>query len=202
MERSKKLFYDCEIINCIPSHYERSDPNYKYCDGWRDFENMGVSVIGIYLSWMESYQIIPGTQLGEFQLLVEEAEEIIGFNSINFDDNLLKANGVTIETTYDLLCETRIAAGMPPHFVKGLTRGGYSLNALAEANLGEVKTGSGELAPKLWQDGQFKEVADYCLNDVRLLVKLYMRRSGLKDPTNGKLLKLKNSSLENSNFLA
>ncbi|MGL4502417.1 MAG: hypothetical protein ACRCU2_25360 [Planktothrix sp.] len=56
-------------------------------------------------------------------------------------------------TTYDLLCEIPVAAGMPPHYVKGVTRGSYSLEALAKTNLGVGKSGSGVLAPQLWQQG-------------------------------------------------
>lgn len=188
---TKKLFYDCEIINCIPSYYEENNPKYKYCDGWHDFKNMGIAVIGTYISWLDIYQSYQGYEITAFQSLVNEADEIIGFNSINFNDNLLQANNISISTTYDLLCEVRVAAGMPPHYVKGLTRGGYSLGALAEINLGEGKTGSGELAPMLWQDGQQKQVVDYCLNDVKLLVELYNKKSCLKDPINLSLLELR-----------
>jgi hypothetical protein len=183
----KKLFYDCEIIKCIPNR-DYNDPKYQYCDGWEDFENMGISVIGAYANWVDLYFAFEGHQLTEFQRLVQEADEIIGFNSISFDDNLVRTNGIEIETTYDLLCEVRIAAGMPPYFVKGITRGGYSLGALAETNLGVGKTGSGELAPQLWQDGQRKKVVDYCLNDVKLLVELYNRRNSLKDPTDHSII--------------
>lgn len=181
------LFYDCEIIKCIPSR-DYNDPKYHYCDGWEDFQNMGISVIGAYASWLDSYFTLTQYQLKKFNELVMESDEIVGFNSISFDDNLIRANGMDVETSYDLLCEVRIAAGMPPFFVKGVTRGGYSLGALAEANFGTGKTGSGELAPQLWQDGEYQKVIDYCLNDVKLLVSLYERRKSLKDPTDGSLL--------------
>jgi hypothetical protein len=186
----KKLFYDCEIIKCIPSR-DYNDPKYQYCDGWQDFENMGVSVVGAYADWLQLYFTFENDQLSKFERLVQDADEIIGFNSICFDDLLIQANGIEIKTTYDLLCEVRVAAGMPPFFVKGITRGGYSLGAIAEINLGTGKTGSGELAPMLWQDGKREEVKNYCLNDVKLLVELYKKRSCLKDPTDGSLLELK-----------
>ena len=185
----KKLFYDCEIANCIPSTYEENDPNYKYCDGWHDFKGMGIAVIGVYLDWVDKYLSFEIHELAEFAAIANSVDEIIGFNSINFDDNLLQANGINIKTTFDLLCQVRIAAGMPPHFVRGVTRGGYSLGAIATANLDYTKTGSGELAPKLWQDGKRQQVIDYCLNDVKLLVDLY-RLDQLVDPTDGSIFKI------------
>jgi hypothetical protein len=91
----------------------------------------------------------------------------------------------------DLLCEVRVAVGMPPHYVKGVTRKGYSLNDLAQANLNIEKTGSGAIAPQLWQKGDKGKVIDYCLNDVMLLKELYQQRKQIIDPTNQNLLYLR-----------
>lgn len=187
----KLLFYDCEISKCIPSGY--INPKYEYCKGWGDFENMGIACIGTY-SWKFGYRAFLSEELEEFQKLVNTADEIIGFNSISFDDNLLKANGIKIRTTYDLLCEVRIASGQPPHYVRGRTRAGYSLKDLCRANLKRNKSGSGELAPQLWQDGQYEKVISYCLNDVSLLVALYEKRSVLRDPNSGEILFLRDGN--------
>lgn len=192
----KILFYDCEIANCIPDRFGMEDEQYKYCKGWSDYEGMGIACIGFYtnshdLLGESSYDYCLGNELDRFQYIADEADEIIGFNSIHFDDQLLKANGVKVTTTYDLLCETRVAAGMPPRYMKGVTRGGYSLEQLAKANLGRGKSGSGELAPKLWQDGKTKEVIQYCLDDVKLLFELWEKRSCLVDPTTGEILFLR-----------
>lgn len=168
----KILFYDVEIAKCIPDRYGNNDPKYQYCGGWQDYENMGIACIGVYTP-KYGYQIFICSDLDEFQALVDDADEIIGFNSISFDDCLLAAHGIRIKTTYDLLCEIRVASGQPPHYTPGQTRGGYSLERMAVANLVAGKSGSGELAPKLWQDGKYKEVFDYCLDDVKLLVELY-----------------------------
>ncbi len=178
----KRLFYDCEIIKCIPNQWEDNLPNYEYCDGWHDFPNMGISVIGAYIEWMDHYSAFTSNSFDMFQQVVNIADEIIGFNSLSFDDNLCHANGININTTIDLLCKVRVAAGMPPFFVQGVTRAGYSLNALATSNLEFQKSGSGELAPMLWQDGKRDEVIKYCLNDVKLLVELE-KLPFLIDPT-------------------
>lgn len=188
----KILFYDCEIANCIPGNYFKED-GYTYCKGWEDFKGMGISCIATYASW-KGYNIYLNHQLDELQDLINEADEIVGFNSIAFDDKLLEANGVNCKTTYDLLCETRIAAGMPPHYVPRVTRKGYALQDVSMANLDFGKSGHGALAPLLWQDGKFKQVIDYCLNDIELLIELYERRSHLVDPVNGSILLLRGGS--------
>lgn len=118
----KRLFYDCEIAKCIG--YTHS---YKYCEGWHDFENMGIAVIGVYAEWklpgqrLRAY-VNPSRKIAEalvklpkiekrrywrgfrrFEQLVSEADEIIGFNSISFDDNLCQSNDIDVKTTHDLL---------------------------------------------------------------------------------------------------
>jgi hypothetical protein len=65
------------------------------------------------------------------------------------------------------------------------------LAKLGQAN-GFPKTGSGELAPKLWQDGRFQDVIDYCLNDVKITNEiLHLGLKGkLIDPNTGRPLTL------------
>lgn len=188
----KILFYDCEIKNLIPDRYGYID-KYTYAKGWDDFEGMGIACVGTYATW-KGYGVFLSNQLEEFRQLVDECDILIGFNSISFDDRLLAANGVNIETTYDLLCEVRIASGQPPHYTRGVTRGGYALENLAKTNLGRGKTGTGSLAPQLWQNNQYEQVVQYCLNDVELLKELWERRSHIIDPTNGKILRLQGGS--------
>lgn len=208
----KLLMYDCEIINMIDDGRTARLPNYQYCDGWRDFNHMGISVIGTWRNFdvitVFGKTITVPLPLGKYEAFVNddtdfelndmecfakffslywESDKLIGFNSIAFDDRLINANlsaKSLIQTTFDLLCEVREAVGMPREYVYGKTRGGYNLNNLAVKNGLGSKTGTGELAPKLWQDGKQQQVIDYCLNDVKLLKQLYFKfQNGLmKDP--------------------
>jgi hypothetical protein len=93
--------------------------------------------------------------------------------------------------TYDLLCEVRAASGQPRQYTPRVTRGGYSLDALAKANLEISKSGRGDLAPKLWQRGEYGAVIDYCLRDVMLTKRLFEKRTHLVDPTDGSSLCLR-----------
>ena len=124
------IIYDCEIIRCIPPRDGIRNDDLAYCDGWHDYEGMGISVIGAY----------------------------------------------------------DYVTGQPPFYIPRKTRAGYSLDALALANLGQAKTGHGALAPELWQQGRYHEVIRYCLNDVWLTKQLFDKRKSLIDPTNGEKL--------------
>lgn len=187
------LIYDCEIVNCIPPRNRADcDSSLTYAGGWTSYAEMDISTICVYDYSTDAYRVFLEDNLGEFDKLVAEREIIIGFNSKFFDDKLCLVNDLKVETTYDLLSEIRVASGQPPGYVYGQTRKGYSLEALAKANLGIGKSGSGALAPELWQRGKFGTVISYCLNDVAITRKLFeLGLSGdLKDPTNGERLEL------------
>lgn len=186
--RSKRwLFYDCEIIKTIGYHSE-----YQWCNGWQDYESMGISCIATYSNWDNAYRIFSQETLDLFQKLVNKSNHIIGFNSLSFDDKLCAANRLEIKTNYDLLSQVWIAAGLPPTYTKGITTAGYSLEKLARANFGSGKTGSGELAPILWQQGKQQAVKAYCMTDVYLSVELLKLgwKGELVDPIKGEMLKL------------
>lgn len=184
------LIYGCEIINCIPTR-EPMDDRYTYCKGWEDFEGMKISVIGAYQSDFDRYGcwIDPGMTRCRDYIYVTKI--IIGFNSKNFDDRLMTANGMPIETNYDILEEVRIAAGWEADY-RSVPRGfSYRLDDIARAN-GMAKTGSGALAPMLWQDGKQQEVIDYAINDVKITKAILdLGLAGeLIDPNTEKLLQL------------
>lgn len=187
----KILIYDCEIIKCIPDRNGYQKPGLEYCTGWNDHKNMGISLIGAWLSWDNSIRIYPQSAFDKFQQIVNEADLIVGFNSISFDDKLCKANGIEIKTDYDLLSEVWAAAGMPRQYTYGVTCAGYKLENLAQANLKRGKSGSGELAPELWQRGKQWEVAKYLTDDILITKAIFQRRSQLIDPTNNFILCLR-----------
>jgi len=178
----KRLTYDCEILN---------DPTVY---GWRNYKALGITVIGCHADWLDSpliaFDCRSSQYLSEFQALVREADQIIGFNSISFDDELCRAHGVDIFTDIDLLCEIRLLSGQPAFYTPGLTRGGYSLGATCEANGLGQKSGHGAEAPLQWQGGEHQSVIDYCLHDVSLTRGLFDLWNGgeIVDPTNGELL--------------
>lgn len=195
------LIYDLEILKGIPSK-DDLDPQYSYCKGWDDFDNMGISVIGAwcsgfagfgegYHSFINHDSSIPGS-FPEFQELANAADAIAGFNSQAFDDQACAANGIQISTTYDLLREVYVAAGLNPWPNAFDDRyKGYGLGKLATANLGYGKSSRGDKAPLQWQRGDRQGVIDYCLLDVRITKELLDRRERLISPADGSELCLR-----------
>lgn len=182
----KILVYDCEIIKAVPIDYKNVEPiaGIEYCEGWKDFDNMGISVIGAYLSWEKEFiaftdeskvkktsKVLP---LSYFQDALNEADILVGFNHISFDNNLIRANGFEIPTDirhYDILVEMWSAVGLGPDFMFP-HHAGFSLDQTCKVNgIGE-KTGTGANAAVLWQRGHYQEVIDYCLHDVNLTLNL------------------------------
>lgn len=201
------LLYDLEIIKAIPPKHGQRNPELEYCNGWGDHANMGISVIGYamgeiisptHIAWDEpSYLIGDAYGLRSFEGLINPSvlnhqPLLTGFNSLNFDDKLMRANGGDVLTDYDLLVEARIAAYGSDDYRDAPVGHSYKLSVLAEAN-GLAKTGTGANAAEQWQRGQHQAVIEYCCHDVEITCKLL--NLGLKgrliNPNDGELLTLR-----------
>lgn len=155
------LVFDSEIKKAILGRGEEQIPGIEYCEGWKDFVGMGISVIGVYDFVDNKYRVFLEDNLNELQVLIEKREFCIGFNNENFDNKLLAAHGINIpeEKSFDLLKAIKEVTG---------TFKGLGLGAICEANFRTSKNGDGAFAPILWQQKQYGKVIDYCLNDVKM----------------------------------
>lgn len=187
------LVYDAETVRPVPPQQGDRKPGLEYCDGWDDYKGAGVSVVAAYSWSADCYFLYEREQLPEFQALVAVHDEVFGFHSLEFDDQLLAAAGCQVQTTYDVLCEIRAAAGFPRDWTKPVQPGepsrkgvSFSLELLAQLNLGYGKIGYGN-PPELWQQGHKAQVKARCLHDVKLLQKL-LELSGVVSGTEGRLL--------------
>ncbi len=186
------LVYDCEILKAIQGKNEPRHPGIEYCEGWRDFEGMGLSCIGAYDYQEGRYRMFLQDNFREFQILLESRQTLVGFNSISFDNPLITANGFTIPDgieQYDILVEIWKAAGLAPSF-RYPTHIGFGLDDCYACNFGARKSGHGGHAPVEWQRGNRGNVIDYCLNDVKLtvqLLNLIMTEGKIKSPKGGEL---------------
>ncbi len=140
----------------------------------KDFSEVGgrcnlhllkVSVVGIYDYSDGKYKAFEEKEIPQLEQILREASLIIGFNIKRFDFPVLQPY-----LSLDL--------GKVPYldimeeFVKA--RGHrISLVSLAQATLGEGKSGSGLEALRLYRMGDIKRLKDYCLDDVRLTKELY-----------------------------
>jgi hypothetical protein len=192
------LIYDCEIKKAIRRSSEQAIEGIEYCDGWHDYDNMGISCIVAYDAIESRYRVFCDDNMADFQKLVDRHDIIVGFNSLGFDNKLCAANGITVtrEKSYDLLAEVWVGAGLAPAY-QGPSHAGYGLDALCEVNLGMKKSGHGAVAPVQWQRGEIGAVIDYCVMDVNLTKELLnhvLVRGTVKSPKDGKILTVRRPS--------
>jgi hypothetical protein len=167
-----ELFYDLEIEKCIPDRKSVIDSRYRYCKGWTDFSGMGVSVIGFAIdNEPVSFEVRP---FDSFNRLLAYNPVVIGFNSKNFDDKVLNAQGIKIRTHIDLLDDLRYSAFGSTDWRRTPRGHKYSLGEIAKAN-GMQKLEDGVNAPELWQDGLKQRVIDYCMSDVEIMRNIYLK---------------------------
>lgn len=175
------LVYDCEIARCIPDSGTVPAEGLMYCAGWTDYAGMGVSIVGAYDSFTDAYRVFGTESLDAFREIAAQRDLLVSFNGQRFDDALLAAHGALPQggRYYDLYHQITLCRGREK---------GWGLGPLAQANLGEGKSGNGAQGPAMWQRGEHARVADYCLGDVRLLRRLFERvltTGGLTSPVDG-----------------
>lgn len=191
------IVYDIEIVKAIlPKSSDDVEEDIAYCKGWHDHANMGVSVIGCYDFDEDRYRVFLKDNFNDFKLLSYASNVQAGFNSIPFDNAVLRAADIVDipeGRSYDLLREIWLAAGLGAEF-KYPSHAGYSLDAVAKANNIGAKSSNGALAPIVWQRGQYGAVIDYCLQDVALtqkLIRKVMDTGWLTCPKTGNKLKVR-----------
>lgn len=121
---------------------------------------LGISVIGAYDSASDAFRSFRESEVFAFAKLLREADLVVGFNIIHFDLPVLQPY-IPLDTTklptLDLMRDLEHMLG---HRV--------SLDACAEATLGEKKSGHGLEAIQWYRQGKFDLLTKYCLDDVRL----------------------------------
>ena len=156
----KVITYDHEIAKPIP---EDEDGNANW-DAAKQGK-CGVSVVCLFDTSTSRYHVYDQHTIRECILHLNDADMLIGYNSIEFDTPALSA-----------VAKAPIAA---PQFdvLKGIWRalkrdgkshGGYRLGEVCERTLGLKKTLDGPRAPSLFASGRWGELVDYCINDVHL----------------------------------
>lgn len=193
------VVYDIEIEKAVPDRRDQIIPRIEYCQGWTDFQGMGIAVVTAYEYEHDRYRVFFADNLREFDKLQKSARMLVGFNSSRFDDLVLACNGVVIDPAkeLDLLVEIWKGAGIAvprerEDFIPKL-HGGYSLDKVAYINTGHHKTGSGAAAPVLWQQGKRGQVVDYGLSDcwlTKLVMDRVLEHGSLKDPKTGKAIEI------------
>jgi len=141
--------------------------------GRENLHLLEVSVIGFYSYNEDRFFVLNEHELDKLDALFAAAGLIIGFNIIGFDLPViakhLKTTDIKQLRILDLMDD-------PKNYLKFRP----SLSALATATLKKDKTADGLEAIKMYREGRMEELAQYCLEDVRLTRDLfdYGKREG------------------------
>jgi len=133
--------------------------------GGRKMHLLRVSVVGIYSYFNDKYTTFEEKEIPELEKIMKSTSLIIGFNIKRFDLPVLEPYlSIPIHSlpTLDIMEEVVRVTG---HRV--------SLNSVAQATLGEVKSGSGLDAIRLFREGKMEKLKRYCLDDVRITREIY-----------------------------
>lgn len=132
-------------------------------------EKLGVSVAGVYYrdaeKGEESYYGYREEEFPEMFKVFEQAERIVGFNSINFDMPALKpyyVGDLLAMPNLDLMVEIEKQVG---HRI--------GLDAVAKETLGVQKSGHGLDAIRYYHEKDWESLTKYCLQDVKITKELY-----------------------------
>jgi len=155
------LVFDVETVNFF------TDPEV----GWNNFEALKISVVSVYSYLEDKYYCFDEHELGALKELMRKARLIVGFSINRYDVPVLnlafkrvvgdELNLFSLERL-DLLDEIELVTGRR-----------ISLGLLAEANLGEGKSGQASEAGALYREGKIEELKAYCTKDVELTKRLY-----------------------------
>ena len=149
----REITFDIETANAFAS-FSRSD-----------LTQLDLSVIGIHDSETNEYTAYTQEELPKLWPILEQADVLIGYNSISFDVPILNKyypGDLTKIRSLDLMMEVYNVLGRR-----------LRLQNLAEATLKVGKSGDGLKAVEWWQQGLVEKVKEYCIQDVRVTRGLY-----------------------------
>lgn len=131
------------------------------------YRQLEVSFLGVYSYSQDKFFSFFEQDLSTFErILVTEQPTIIGFNSLHFDNRVVQPYfrqlNIASLPQVDILDDIYRALGFR-----------LKLESVAQATLGEGKSGSGLDAIRYYREGNLKALAKYCLDDVRITRDIY-----------------------------
>lgn len=184
MAQKNVIVYDLEI---------QKDPSIV---GWENTFELGLSSCVAYSYETKQYHFFGHTEEERIRCIeFLNGATCVTFNGIRFDSRVLLGNDRVIHpncettatvngklykwTNYDIYMKILQVLSGEKDCSKVLDnktfhgKGLYSLDTLCRRTLGISKNGDGALAPKLFQDGNFYELLQYNLQDVRMTKDLF-----------------------------
>lgn len=122
--------------------------------------DLNIAVVAVHDSLTDEYSYYLQEDFPKLWKILESSDMLIGYNSDHFDIPLLNKyfpGELTHIKSLDILKEIQAGLGRR-----------LKLDMVAEATLGENKSGSGLESIRWWNDGQIQKVCDYCVQDVKV----------------------------------
>lgn len=133
--------------------------------GGRNYEDLLVSVVGIYRYDNQSYECYLEKEIHHLENLLIDCELLIGFNHRKFDLPVLQRYLHMKGDEIPMLDIMEDIANTIGHRV--------SLDSVAQATLRVGKTGHGLDAIEFYRKGEWEKLKEYCLNDVKITKEVY-----------------------------
>jgi DEAD/DEAH box helicase domain-containing protein len=133
--------------------------------GWDQIHRLGLSAAVVLDTTSGLYTRYTEAEAGRLIDHLRSAGLVIGYNILRFDYRVLEpygGEGLAALPTIDLLDHLHRALGFR-----------LALDSVAEATLGEAKSGEGTLAVQWYRAGEIEKVLDYCQKDVELTWRVY-----------------------------
>lgn len=168
--------------------------NWMSDTGSSDPADLTIAIVGVYDSETDTYSSYLEQEFPQLWKILERADLLVGYNSEHFDVPLLNKyypGDLTRIKSLDLMKEIYAVLGRR-----------LKLDAIAEATLGEKKSGNGAQSLQWWRAGEIEKVRAYCFKDVEITKKIFdhaLKNGSLKYKEFSKVRELK---LDTSKWLA
>lgn len=140
--------------------------SFQEVGGKSNLEALGISVAGAYDYDTDKYYAFEEHELDQLEDMLEKADLVIGFNSIEFDLPVLrpylKKVSIASLDQFDIMKELQEIIGYR-----------IGLNKVAEGTMGVKKSGDGLQAIKDYKAGNIQAIKDYCIDDVKITKEIY-----------------------------
>ena len=134
--------------------------------GWNRADRMGVSIAVLYDAGDDVFLTYEQDELPELFRRLQEADVVVGFNSLRFDYAVLQPFApypLRDLPTLDMLAE-----------IKRRLSYRISLDNLGKATLDAPKSADGLQALRWWKEGNIADIAAYCRKDVEITRDIYL----------------------------
>lgn len=133
--------------------------------GSREAVDLDISLLAIHDSKTDEYLTFLQEDFSKLWPILESADSLIGYNSDHFDIPLLNKyypGDLTQIKSVDIMKSIQESLGRR-----------IKLDDVAQATLGEKKSGHGLQAITWWKNGEIDKIREYCIQDVRVTKRIY-----------------------------